>query len=77
MLPITTPIFAGGVKDAIDRAITSVPRDKHGRASVGLSPTGAEAEVGWKATSWLDVGGYAKKLWRGGWTAGARAQVIW
>jgi hypothetical protein len=65
------------VKVAIDQAIAAVPRDKRGRAAVGLSVTGAEAEVGWKPTSWLDLGGYAKKLWRGGWTAGAKAQVIW
>lgn len=77
VIPITTPVFAPDLKAAIMASLASVPVAKQGRVGFGISLTGAEVSVGWKPSSVFEVGGYAKRLWGGGWVAGAQGQVIW
>ncbi len=62
---------------AIDRAIATVPDDRRGEATLTASLRGVEASVGYRPTSWLSTGGYATRLWGGGWEAGARVRVAW
>jgi hypothetical protein len=65
----------------LDQMRTGVPAGKRGWANLGVSTQGMEAGVGANvlARSWgtLGVGGYAARLWGGGWVAGARAQFVW
>jgi len=62
---------------AISDAVRAIPSGKKGYASAGVTLQGMQFEVGAKPKSWLNVGGYAAKLWGGGWQAGAKAQVVW
>ncbi len=74
--PLVRPI-----SEALDAELTKlrgqVPTGKRGYATVGASLTGMEAGIGFKPKPWLDFSGYASKQWSGGgWTAGARVNVI-
>jgi len=73
---VPTPISAS-LGAAIDRMRTSVPAGKRIFATGGVSTSGVEAGIGYTPKAWLSVGGYAARLWGGGWTAGARCQIVW
>jgi hypothetical protein len=60
----------------IDRAVAAV-QDGQGQATVTATRRGVEASLAYKPASWLSVGGYAARLWGGGWEAGARAVAVW
>jgi len=74
---MATPIFDPTLKAAVSSALQDVPYGKTGRVGFGVTTTGAEVSIGWKPTSIFEVGGYAKKLWGGGYVAGAQGQIIW
>ena len=73
----TTPVFEGGLASSIAAALKDIPSGQQGRVAVGLSRVGADVSIGWKPSKMFEVGGYAKKLWGGGWTAGAQTQIVW
>lgn len=75
--PLVTKPISAQMQAEIDKAVASVPAGKRGRLNVGLSNTGTSLTVGYKPTSWFGLGGYAGKLWGGGWNAGAAGQVTW
>lgn len=60
---------------AIDTAVSQVLTGQ-GQATVTATLRGVEASVGYKPKSWLSVGGYAARLWGGGFEAGARLTVL-
>jgi hypothetical protein len=61
-----------GLDRAVDRQ-----RPRQGELAVTATRRGLEASLGYKPKSWLSIGGYAGRLWGGGWDAGARAAVTW
>jgi hypothetical protein len=64
------------LRAGLDRAVDQV-RAGQGELAVTATRRGIEASLGYKPKSWLSVGGYAGRLWGGGWDAGARATVTW
>lgn len=76
IVPVPRPLSAD-LRAAIEDAIRSIPPDKRGQATVAVSLDGVMAEVAVTPKDWLSVGGYAGRLWSGGWTAGAKAQATW
>lgn len=77
--PVTVPgevgiVTSPGMRQAIDRAVASVPVSARGQVETSITNQGAEVYLGWKPSSKLSFGGYAQKLWsRPGVTVGARA----
>lgn len=72
-----TPVFTYGLDAAVKKAIADVPDGKTRQVTLGATLTGAEVSFGWKTGSLWNIGGYAKKLWGGGYEAGARATRAW
>ena len=73
----STPIFDPALKSAVASALSVVPSNARGRVGFGVTLIGTEVSVGWKPTPVFELGGYAKKLWGGGYTAGAQGAFIW
>lgn len=72
-----TPI-GDSLQKHLDDVLTKIPSGKRGTATVGVSTTGVVAEVGTKFGQAVTVSGWAGKTWGGsGWSAGARAAVVW
>ncbi len=65
------------LRASIDAAVRAIPSGKKGQATAGVSLRGVQFDVGYQAKPWLNVGGYAGKLWGGGWEAGAKATATW
>lgn len=73
----TTPILAPGLRASIDAAMHELPAGKRGQLTAGVSLTGVEVGVSQRGPLGFLVGGYAKRLWGGGYEAGARAIKTW
>lgn len=77
LVPVVAPPMSASLRASIDEALRAVPGGKRGQATAGVTLKGLQFDVGYKPKSWLTVGGYAAKLWGGGWEAGAKAQAVW
>lgn len=70
-------VFPTGFQSSIDKAVAAIPVDGKGGLVVGATKQGVEFGVAWKPSSRVSLGGYAEKLWGGGWDAGVKATVTW
>jgi hypothetical protein len=61
---------------ALDSAVSKVITGQ-GRADVTATLRGAEVAIAYKPKGWLTLGGYAARLWSGGWDGGVRATATW
>ena len=73
----TAPVLTPGLRVAIDQAVAALPADRRGHLSIGVSLTGAEASIAQRGPWGSVVGGDAKRLWGGGFEAGARLTAAW
>lgn len=69
------------LRQHLDDTLSQIPSGKRGQASASVSTDGVEAEIGarWTLKPGIDAtaSGYAAREWGGsGWTAGARAGLI-
>lgn len=55
----------------------SVPADRRGYATAGVTLKGVEVGAAWQPKTDLWLTGYAGRLWGGGWEAGSRATFTW
>jgi len=76
LVPMPSPMSAS-LRASIDAAVRAVPSGKRGQATAAATLRGAQFEVGYKAKPWLNLGGYAEKLWGGGFEAGVKATATW
>ena len=77
-VPIVLPRpMSGSLRAAIDDAVKAIPAGKRGHVTAAATLRGVQVEAGVKPKDWLSVGGYAGKLWGGGWEAGAKATATW
>ena len=58
-------------------AAGAIPSGKQGKAEVTASVQGVEVTFSQKVKEFLSRSGFAAREWGGGWTAGARATVMW
>lgn len=58
---------------ALKSAVADLPASSRGQMSATVTRTGIEARVAYQPRPFLTLGGYAARLWGGGWQAGARA----
>jgi hypothetical protein len=65
------------LRASIDDAVRAIPTGKKGQATAGITLRGVQFDAGYQARPWLNVGGYAARLWQGEWEAGAKATVTW
>jgi hypothetical protein len=65
-----------GLEAALRKAVAEVPIDKTLQANASITNRGVGASFGWKPRPSVSIGGYAAKLWGGGYEAGARIQFI-
>ncbi len=59
---------------AIKKAVAALPTASRGAAEVTATLEGLEASIAYRPRQGLTLGGYAARLWGGGWQAGARAR---
>lgn len=74
---IATPAVPIDLGSAIDSAVKAIAPGDKGAVSFRISQVGADVSVGVSLNSHVTVGGYAKRLWGGGWQAGAQGKVRW
>lgn len=74
---LVTPPLSGALRASIEDAVRAIPTGKKGQATAGVTLRGVQFDVGYQPKDWLSVGGYAAKLWGGGWEAGAKATATW
>lgn len=74
---LDTPVLSPSLKASIDKAVQELPAGKRGQLSAGVSLTGVEVGAATRGPFGFLIGGYAKRLWGGGFEAGARTQVTW
>lgn len=74
---LSTPVLSPSLRSSIDQAVRELPREANGQLVAGVSLTGVEASVATKGPFGILVGGYAKRLWGGGFEAGAKLQRSW
>jgi hypothetical protein len=70
-------VLAPSLRESIAEAVRAVPDGRRGQAGVAVTLDGVQFDLGYKATSWLDVGAVAGKGWRSGWFGGVRAGTTW
>lgn len=78
----TPGLLTGPISDSLarhlDAEVGRVPSGRRGQVSVAVTTTGLALGVGYRPAPALAVSGYAERLWGGrGWTAAARAQLLW
>ncbi len=72
-----TPVLTSSLRASIDHAVAALPAGKQGHVAVNVSLTGADVSVAQRGPWGLVFGGYAKRLWGGGYEAGARMTTAW
>lgn len=69
--------FSVPLQEALKKSLASVPAGKRGWMSLGVTRAGAEAAIGWKPRAGVSISAYGAGLWKRGWDAGVRGEVIW
>ena len=70
-------VLSPSLKASIEQAAKEIPAGQKGHAYTGVSLTGVETGIAQRGPWGILTAGYARRLWGGGWEAGARAWRSW